>query len=91
MEVREAERGIEVRITENGKTELIIKRLERVRISKPEKWDVGNGEWYFWTWEELERARRDCFRRWLVRLGFEANAEKRVGIPVFFGEGDKVF
>ena len=23
-------------------------------------------------------------------VGFEANAEKRVGIPVFFGEGDKV-
>ncbi len=68
VEVREAERGIEVRITENGKTELIIKRLKELGISKPEKWD-GKWRMVFFDVEELERARRDLFRRWLVRLG----------------------
>lgn len=68
VEVKNTGEGIEVRITDKGRTEIIRNKLDELGIAKPEKWD-GKWRMVFFDVEELRRGKRDLFRRWLVRLG----------------------
>lgn len=78
VEVRETEEGIMVRITDRGRTAVIKRKLEEVGIAKPTKWD-GKWRMVFFDVEELERGKRDLFRKWLVRLGLR-RMQKRVWV-----------
>lgn len=68
VEVRQKGEEYEVRITERGKREVIKGKISELGIAKPEKWD-GKWRMVFFDVEELNRTKRDMFRRWIVKLG----------------------
>ena len=70
VEVRETKEGTEVRITEKGKTERLKYRLGDLVLGNSGVWD---GKWrlVFFDVGEMERGRRDMFRRWIKRLGLK--------------------
>ncbi len=70
VEVREVVGGVEVRITEKGKTEIIRRKIEELGIAKLEKWD-GKWRMVFFDVDELNKTKRDQLRKWLLRLGLK--------------------
>lgn len=68
VDVREVGGKTEVRITEKGKTEVIKNAMGELGIIKPDVWD-GKWRMVFFDVEELNRGKRDLFRKWLVKLG----------------------
>lgn len=70
VEVRELDQGIEVKLTEKGKTQTLRYEIDSLKLGKPDNWDC---KWrlVFFDIEELNRFRRDLFRRWLNKLGLK--------------------
>ncbi|MEK7163689.1 MAG: hypothetical protein AAB768_00930 [Patescibacteria group bacterium] len=70
VEIRETNSGIEVKITNRGKLEVLKYRLSELVLQKPAQWD---GKWrlVIFDVDETARNKRDELRRWLVRLGLK--------------------
>lgn len=70
VEIHDNENGTEVRITNKGKTEALKYKLNEMKLDSHAKWD---GKWrlIFFDIQELNKSKRDMFRRYLLKLGLK--------------------
>ena len=69
-EIRETDSGLEVKITDRGRAELLKYDLENLKPLSIGRWD---GQWrlVFFDVPEISKSKREMFRRYLSRLGMK--------------------
>lgn len=89
VEVRETGQGIEVRIINKGKTEVVRAKLDELRVVQSDKWD-GKWRMVFFDVAEVERGKRDLLRDYLMKMGLK-QMQKSVFVTPYDCERDVKF